>query len=156
MRPIEVSTYAPVPPSDAWDFMWADGGAPRFLADMHELGYWRDVTAVERYEVRADGTPAYRMTRKFGRLPPVSMDTVYDAFERPRRAVNRPVGSPLRGDFVATWQPTTQGTGITWRWDLGSPHPVVRLLLRVLRPFFVRSLQRNLDEYARATTQSAA
>jgi hypothetical protein len=102
MRPVEVSTQVPLPPGDAWDFMCGDGGPPRFLADMHGLGYRRDVTAVEEYEMRADGTPRYRMTRKFGPLPPVSMVSEYDVFERPRRTVNRALDTPLRGDFIAT------------------------------------------------------
>jgi hypothetical protein len=153
VRPVEVSTEIPLPPGDAWDFMWGDGGPPRFLADMHGLGYWRDVTAVEEYEMRADGTPRYRMTRKFGPLPPVSMMTEYDVFEPPRRAVNRPLNTPLRGDFIATYEPTGQGTRITWRWEVEPANPVMNLLLPVLRPFLVRSMQRNLDDYARAATQ---
>lgn len=152
MRPIEVSTDIALPPRDAWDVMWSNGGAPRFLAEMHELGYWRDVTAVEDYEVR-DGLPRYRMTRKFGPLPPISMATVYDVFEPPRRAVNRPVGSPLQGDFVATYEPTAQGTRVTWRWGITSPNPVLALLLRVLRPVLVRALQQDLREYGRAAVQ---
>ncbi len=161
MRPVEVSTEVPLPPGDAWDFMWGDGGPPRFLADMHDLGYWRDVTAVEAYEMRADemradGTPCYRMTRKFGPLPPVRMATEYDVFQRPRRAVNRPLSGPLRGDFIATYEPTEQGTKITWRWEVGAANPLFGLLLPVLRPFLVRSLQRNLDDYARAATRKRA
>ncbi len=153
MRPVEVSTEVPMRPDEVWDFMWGDGGPPRFLADMHALGYWRDVTSVEEYEMRADGTPRYRMTRKFGPLPPVSMATEYDVFERPRRAVNHAVNTPLRGDFIATYEPTAQGTRITWRWEVGAANPVIDVLLRVLRPYLVRSLQRNLDDYGRAAAQ---
>ena len=153
MRPIEVSTKVRLPPGDVWDFMWGDGGPPRFLADMHALGYWRDVTKAEDYEVGADGMPRYRMTRTFGRLPPVSMATEYTEFERPRRAVNHALNTPLRGDFIATYEPTGEGTTITWRWEVASPNPVINRLVPVLRPFLVRSLQRNLDEYARAATQ---
>jgi hypothetical protein len=140
-------------PGDAWNFMWEDGGPPRFLADMHDLGYWRDVTAVEDYEIRADRTPRYRMKRKFGPFPPVSMISEYDVFEPPRRTVNHTLNTPLRGDFVATYEPTAQGTRITWRWEVGSANRVISLLLQVLRPFLVRSLQRNLDDYARGATQ---
>ena len=152
MRPIEVSTEAPLSPGEVWDFMWGDGGPPRFLADMHDLGYWRDVTKVEDYEVRPDGMPRYRMTRQFGRLPPVSMATEYDEFERPHRAVNHALNTPLRGDFIAELEPTGQGTRITWRWEVASANPVINTSLPLLRPFLARSLQRNLDEYARAAT----
>ncbi len=156
MRPLEVSVEVSLPPEEVWDFMWGDGGPPRFLADMHALGYWRDVTSVEEYEMRADGTPRYRMTRKFGPLPPVSMATEYDVFERPGRAVNRPLNGPLRGDFIATNEPTGRGTRITWRWEVESANPVIRRLLPVLRPFLVRSLQRNLDDLAGAATRKRA
>jgi hypothetical protein len=154
MLPIEVSTEAPLSPGDVWDFMWGEGGPPRFLADMHDLGYWREVTKVEDYEVRADGMPRYRMTRKFGLLPPVGMATEYDEFERPRRAVNHALNTPLRGDFIATYEPTGRGTKVTWRWEVASTNPVINRLLPALRPFLVRSLQRNLDEYAQAATQT--
>jgi Polyketide cyclase / dehydrase and lipid transport len=153
MRPIEASAEAALPPGDVWDFMWGDGGPPRFLTDMHDLGYWRDVTKVEDYEMRADGMPRYRMTRKFGRLPAGSMATEYDEFERPRRAVNHTLNTPLRGNFIATYEPTGQGTRITWRWEVASPNRVINRLLPVLRPFLVHSLQRNLDQFARAATQ---
>ncbi len=152
MRPVEVSTEVPLPPDEVWDFMWGDGGPPRFIADMHDLGYWRDVTAFDDYEMRADGTPRYRMTRKFGPLPPVRMATEYDVFEPGRRAVNHPLDGPVRGDFIATYEPTGRGTRITWRWEVSSANRVIRRLLPVLRPFLVRSLQRNLDDYARAAT----
>jgi uncharacterized protein YndB with AHSA1/START domain len=153
MRPVEVSRDVALPPGEVWDFMWGDGGPPRFLADMHDLGYWRDVTAVEEYEMRPDGTPRYRMTRKFGPLPPVSMATEYSAFEPPRRAVNHALNTPLRGDFIATYEPTAHGTKIIWRWEVGSHNPVINRLLPVLRPLLARSLQRNLDDLARAARQ---
>ena len=154
MRPVQVSTEIALPPGDVWDFMWGHGGPPRFLADMHRLGYWRDVTAVEEFEMRADGTPRYRMSRKFGPFPPVSMTSVYDLFERPSRAVNHVADTPLRGDFVATYEPTRDGTRITWRWEVGAANPVLNALLRLLRPYLVRSLQENLDQYGMAVTQT--
>ena len=154
MRPVEVTAEVALPPGDVWDFMWADGGPPRFLADMHSLGYWRDVTRFEDYEMRPDGTPRYRMSRKFGPLPPVRMRTEYDVFDRPRRAVNHAVDTPLRGDFVATYEPTRVGTRITWRWDVRAANPLLNVPLRALRPFLTRSLQGNLDEYVKAATRT--
>lgn len=154
MRPVEVSTEVAMPPRDVWDFMWGDGGPPRFLADMHRLGYWRDVTAVEQYEMRPDGTPRYRMSRKLGPLPPVSMTSEYDIFERPSRTVNHVVDTPLSGDFVATYEPTRVGTRVTWRWNVVGSNPLLNAFAGVLRPLLVRSLQRDLDEYAKAATQS--
>lgn len=108
MRAVEASTEVPSTPGDVWDFMWAEGGPPRFLADMHRLGYWRDVTAVDQYELRADGTPRYRMSRRLGPgLPAVGMTSVYDVFERPSRAVNHVVDTPS----VATSSPPTSRYG---------------------------------------------
>lgn len=153
-RPVEVSTEVATTPEEAWDFMWADGGPPRFLADMHRLGYWRDVTAVDDYEVRPDGTPRYRMSRSFGPLPPISMRTEYTVFERPSRAVNHATDRPLHGDFDATYEPTPGGTTITWRWDVSTANPVLNTLVRALRPLLVRALQRNLDEYGEAATKT--
>lgn len=156
MRPVEVSTEVALPPGHLWDFMWADGGPPRFLAEMHELGYWRDVTSVEDYEIRPDGTPRYRMARTSGPLPAMSMTSDYVVFERPRRTVNRVVDTPLRGDFVATYEPTEAGTKVTWRWDVSAKNPVLSALVRALRPYLARSLQANLDEYGRAARQARA
>lgn len=156
MRPVEVSAEVAVPPGDAWDFMWADGGPPRFLADMHRRGYWRDVTAVEDFEMRPDGTPRYRMSRKLGPLPPVTMTSEYDVFEPPRRAVNHVVDTPLHGDFVATYEPALRGTRVTWSWDVGAANPLLNVVLRALRPLLVRSLQKDLDQYAEAASQPRA
>lgn len=153
MLPVEVSTDLALAPVEAWDFAWGDGGPPRFLADMHRLGLWLDVTAVDEYEMRPDGTPRYRMSRKFGPLPAISMRTEYTVFDRPRRAVNHAVDTPLRGDFIATYEPSATGTRITWRWEVQATNPVLDLLLTPLRPLLVRSLQRNLDEYARGAAQ---
>jgi uncharacterized protein YndB with AHSA1/START domain len=154
MRPVEVSAEIALPPARVWDFLWGDGGPPRFLAEMHRLGYWRDVTRFEDYEVRPDGTPRYRMSRKFGPLPTVSMRTEYDVFDRPNRAVNRPVDGPLRGDFVVTYEPIREGTRITWRWDVSATNPLLNGLLRAVRPFMTRSLQRDLNEYVKAATRT--
>lgn len=135
--------------------MWGDEGPPRFLADMHRLGCWRDVTAVEDYEMRPDGLPRYRMSRKLGPLlPAVSMTSEYSEFDRPRRAVNHAVDTPLRGDFVATYEPIRRGTRITWHWEVQAENPLVNALLMPLRPLLVRSLQRNLHEYGTAVARS--
>jgi hypothetical protein len=154
MRPVEVSTEVPLAPAQVWDFLWGDGGPPRFLADMHRLGYWRDVTAFDEYEVRPDGTPRYRMSRKFGPLPAVSMRSEYSQFDRPSRAVSHAMNTPLRGDFIATYEPTHAGTRMTWRWEVKAENPALNALLRPLRAFLVRSLQQNLDEYGKAAVRA--
>jgi hypothetical protein len=154
VRPVEVSTEVRLPPEQVWDFMWADGGPPRFLADMHRLGYWRDVTGLDDYDLPAGGMPKYRMSRRFGPLPPVRMRTEYTEFERPSRAVNHALDTPLKGDFVVTNEPVPAGTRITWRWDVRAESPLLDALLRPLHPFLVRALRKNLDEYARAATTS--
>ena len=154
MRPVEVSTEVPLPPARVWDFLWADGGPPRFLADMHRLGYWRDVTAFDEYEVRPDGNPRYRMLRKFGPFPAFGMRTEYTRLDRPSRAVNHAVDTPLRGDFVASYEPTPTGTRMTWRWEVRAENVFLDAALRPLRPFLVRSLQQNLDEYGQAAVRA--
>lgn len=149
MRPIQVSAEVPLPQDTAWDVMWGDGGPPRFLDDMHRLGYWRDVDAIEDYRVGPDGMPSYRLVRKFGPLPAVRMTSEYDVFDPPRRAVNHAVDTPFRGDFTASYEPTGNGTRITWRWEVGASNPVLGVVMRAARPYLARSLQRNLDEYAK-------
>jgi hypothetical protein len=154
VRPVEVSTEVSLTPAQVWDYMWGDGGPPRFLADMHRLGYWRDVTAFDEFEIRPDGMPRYRMSRKFGPLPAVGMHSEYSEFERPVRSVSHALNTPLRGDFIATHEPTPAGTRVTWRWEVRAENPALDALLRPLRPFLVRSLQQNLDEYGRAAVQA--
>lgn len=154
MRPVEVSTEVPLAPAEVWDFLWGDGGPPRFLADMHRLGYWRDVTAFDEYEIRPDGAPCYRMARKFGPLPAVRMRSEYTEFERPSRAVSHAANTPLRGDFIAVYEPTQAGTRMTWRWEVRADNRVLNALLRPLRPVLVRSLQQNVDEYGEAAVRA--
>ena len=75
---------------------------------------------------------------------------------RPFRTVNHVVDSPLRGDFVATLEPTGSGTRITWSWDVSAANRLLDILLLVLRPLLTRSLQRDLDDCARAAVQMRA
>lgn len=96
------------------------------------------MTAVDGFKLNSDGLPRYRMSRKLGPLlPAVTMTSVYTKFERPNRAVNHVVDTPLRGDFVATYDQTPTGTRITWRWEIGAENSVVNALLALLRPVLV-------------------
>ena len=144
MQPVEASVVVPLSPEEAWDFLWDD---PRRAVE-----HFDDIVAVEDYQVRADGTPRYRMVRKFGPLPPMSFISDYFVFERPHRHVNRTIESPFGGNFYGTYEPTAGGTRVSWRWEIEPQNTLVGLLLPVMRPLLAWSLQRDLDTYAKAAT----
>ena len=146
MTAVEASAVVPLTPEAAWDFLFAD---PRRAVE-----HLDEVVAVEDYEVRADGTPRYRMVRRFGPLPPVSMVSDYYVFERPHRAVNRVLDSPLGGDFTVTYEPLPEGTRMSWRWDVEPRSRVLGLLLPLLRPLMTRSLQRDVRTVAQAAASA--
>ena len=146
MTTVEASAIVPLGPEAAWDFLFAD---PRRAVE-----HLDEVVAVEDYEVRADGTPRYRMVRRFGPLPPVSMVSDYYVFERPHRAVNRVLDSPLGGNFTVTYEPVPEGTRMRWSWDVEPRSGVLGLLLPLLRPLMARSLQRDVRTVARAAARA--
>jgi hypothetical protein len=142
MTAVEASAVVPLTQEAAWDFLFAD---PRRAAE-----HLDEVVAIEDYEVRADGTPRYRMVRRFGPLPPVSMVSDYTVFERPHRAVNRVLESPLGGVFTVTYEPVPEGTRMRWSWAVEPRSRVLGLLLPLLRPLMRRSLQRDVRTVAQA------
>lgn len=144
MTAVDVSVVMPLTPEEAWDLLLGD---PRRAVE-----YFDDILAVEDYEVRADGTPRYRMVRKFGPFPPVSLEADYYVFERPHRAVNRTEG-PFRGDFTVTCEPVAGGTRMRWHWDVEPRSKVLGAALPLLRPLLAWSLQRDLRTYAGAARE---
>ena len=140
MQPVEASVVVPLSPEQTWDFLWDD---PRRAVE-----HFDDIVAVEGYQVRDDGTPRYRMVRKFGPLT-MSFISDYYVFERPHRHVNRTLESPFGGNFYGTYEPTAGGIRVTWRWEIEPQNTLVGLLLPAMRPLLAWSLQRDLDTYAK-------
>jgi hypothetical protein len=148
MRSVEASATVPLSPEETWDFFWAD---PRRTAE-----HFASSVTLEDYEVRADGTPRYRMVQKLGPLPAISWVSDYHVFDRPRCHVNRTLESPLGGDFYGTFTPTEEGTRVTWRWEVQPKNLVLRSLLPVLRPVLSWSLQRDMDAWTTVAARRPA
>ena len=142
MRGVEASTRFPIGQEESWDFIFGDQG--RRVAELSAL-----VAAVEGYQIRPDGTPCYTMVLKMG---PLTMRSVSDyvVFDRPRRSVNKVLGSPLGGEFTMSFEPVGSGTTVVQRWDVRPHGALMRLMLPVIRPILRRSLQRDLDRWALA------
>src|SRR5829696_8153299 len=141
MQVAEASVVIPLRPEETWDLLFSD------IQQAIELV--PDVVAVEDIQIRDDGTPRYRMVRKAG---PFTMSFIsdYTIFERPHRAVNRVLDTPLGGTFYATLEPTTEGTQVHWRWEIEPQNSLVGRLLPVTRPLLAWSLQRDLNAAAKA------
>ncbi len=148
MRSVEASAVVPLSPEETWDFFWED---PARTAE-----YLASSVTLEDYEVRADGTPRYRMVQRIGPFPPMSWVSEYEVFDRPRRHVNRTLESPLSGTFHGTFEPTAEGTRVTWRWDIEPQNLLIRSLLPVLRPVLAWSLQRDLNAWTKAAADRLA
>jgi pyruvate/2-oxoglutarate dehydrogenase complex dihydrolipoamide acyltransferase (E2) component len=141
MQVAEASVVIPLSPEETWDLVFSD------IQQAIELV--PDVVSVEDFQIRDDGTPRYRMVRKTG---PFTMSFIsdYTIFERPHRAVNRVLDSPLGGTFYATHEPMTEGTQVHWRWEIEPQNALVERLLPVIRPLLAWSLQRDLNAAAKA------
>ena len=147
MRSVEASVVVPLSPETTWDFFWKD---PRETAR-----YLASSVTLEDYEIRPDGTPRYRMVQRIGRLPAMSWVSDYEVFDRPRRHVNQTLESPLGGRFYGTFEPTAEGTRVTWRWDVEPQNRLIRALLPLLRPVLAWSLQRDLNAWTKAAAELA-
>jgi hypothetical protein len=148
MRSVEASAMVPLSPEKTWDFFWTD---PRETAK-----YLASSVTLEDYEVRADGTPRYRMVQRIGHFPAMSWVSEYEVFDRPRRHVNQTLESPLGGKFYGTFESTGEGTRVTWRWDVEPQDFLTRSLLPVLRPVLAWSLQRDLNAWTKAAADPGA
>src|SRR5918998_1882444 len=142
MQVAEASVVVPLSPEETWDLFF--GNPQQGVVEL-----FADIVAVEDYQIRADGTPRYRMIRKAG---PFTMSFIsdYSVFERPHRTVNRVLDSPFGGTFYATLEPTTEGTQVHWRWEIEPQNAHVGRLLPVMRPLLAWSLQRGLNTFAKA------
>lgn len=143
MQVAEASVVVPLSPEETWDFLLGD---PQRAADL-----FADIVAVEDFQMRADGTPRYRMVRKAG---PFTMSFIsdYSVFERPYRTVSHALDTPFGGTFYTLHQPTTEGTRMHWRWEVEPQNTLAGLLLPVMRPLIAWSLQRDLNSFAKAAT----
>ncbi len=148
MGSVEASVVVPLSPEETWDFFWED---PPQTAK-----YLASSVTLEDYEVRADGTPRYQVVQKIGPLPLMSWVSDYEVFDRPRQHVNRILESPLGGKFYGTFEPTAEGTRVTWRWDIEPQNLLTRFLLPMLRPVLAWSLQRDLNAWTKAAGEGLA
>ena len=148
MQTVEASTVFPLGQEETWDFFFGDQG--RRWVELSDL-----VVAVEDYRMRSDGTPRYRMVQKVG---PFTMSFIsdYSIWERPHRTVNETLESPLGGTFYSTFEQVPGGTRVSLRWEVEPQNPLVGVLLPVLDRFLARSLQRDLDAFAKAATAQGA
>ena len=146
MQVAEASVVVPLSPEETWDLVFGD---PQRAVELVP-----DIVAIEGFQIRDDGTPRYRMVRRFC---PFTMSFVsdYSVFERPYRTVSRALESPLGGTFYTIHEPPAGGTRAHWRWELESKNPLVGRLLPVLRPLLAWSLRRDLNAAAKAVETEA-
>jgi hypothetical protein len=132
----------PVPPEEAWDFIFADGGRRALAAS-------KLITAIDDYQMRSDGTPRYSMTMTIGQIS-IRGTSDYSVFDRPHKTVNRIYDNPVGGIFVVELMPVPQGTRVSERWEVHT-NSVMRGAFRVLRPLVSGLLQRDLERWAAAS-----
>jgi hypothetical protein len=143
VKPVQASALFPVPPAQAWEFVFGDQGRRAVRAS-------KMVSAVEDYRMRDDGTPIYTMVMKMG---PVTLRSVsdYDVFDRPRRTANQVLHSPFGGRFFVEFRPAAGGTMVTTRWEMEPSRRLVRILLPALAPVMAYALKRDLSSWASAS-----
>ncbi len=144
MKVVEASVVVPLSPEQTWDFLTGD--QMRRAVELFSIA-----VAVQDYQMRADGIPRYTMVSKVG---PFTMRGISDYFvyERPHRMANRILDSPLGGTFYVAFEPVTEGTRTSLRWEVEPQNTLVGILLPVLRPLLARQLQRDLNAWAKAAT----
>lgn len=147
MRSVLVSVVVPLSPETTWDFFWED--------PQHVARYFASSVTLEDYELRADGTPRYRVVQRLGPLPLMSWVSEYEVFDRPRRHVNRTLETPLTGRFTGTFEPTPEGTRVTWQWDIAPRNRLIRWTLPLLHRVFTWSLQRDLDAWTTVAVEQS-
>ncbi|BBE21369.1 hypothetical protein MN0502_02520 [Arthrobacter sp. MN05-02] len=142
MRTVQASALFPVPPDQAWEFVFGDQG--RRAAAASKMG-----AAIENYRIRGDGTPIYTLVMKVG---PIALRSVsdYDIFDRPRRTANQVLQSPFGGRFFVDFRPTGGGTMVTTRWEMNPSRQMVKMLLPILAPLMAYVLRRELSSWAAA------
>ncbi len=140
MRSVEAAAVFPVPPEQAWDFIFGDEG--RRAVELSRM-----IVAFEGYQMRPDGTPRYTLVTRMGpfRLQGTSD---YFQFERPHHTANRILDSPFGGTFSMTFEPVPDGTRVRERWEVETHNRLAGLLLPLAHPVLRWSLQRDLDAWA--------
>lgn len=145
MPTVERTAVVPLPLEEAWEAFFGD-----------ELQNWvrlSDVVVeVRDYRMRADGTPEYEMVNAMGPMR-ASHRSDYVVYDPPHRAEDDTLDSALGGRWISLHEPVDGGTRVTHRWDV-EPHGAMRVLFPLIRPFFDRSFQADLDTMvARLTDQ---
>jgi len=84
------------------------------------------LAAVEDYQMRADGTPRYRMVQKVGPFK-TSFVSDYYVYERPLQTVNRDLDTPLGGTAYFTFEPVAGETRLSFRWEVEPQNTLVHL-----------------------------
>ena len=144
MQVVEASAIIPLDLEETWDMLFGD--------QMQRVVKLLDgVVAVEDYQMRADGTPRYRMARKVGPFT-TRATSDYSVYGRPYQSVSQALDKPFGGTFDTTHEPVAGGTRLSFRWELEPQNSLVGLLLPVMRPLLVRQLQQDLDDLAKAAT----
>ena len=143
---VEASAVVPLGLEETWDLLFGDQGQRAVEAV-------DNVIAVEDFQMRADGTPRYRMVRKVG---PLTMSTIsdYSVFERPYRTVSRALDpeAPFGGTFYTTHELVAGGTRLSFRMEVEPQNSLAGVMLPVIRPLFARQLQQDLDDLAKVAT----
>jgi hypothetical protein len=146
MKVVEASAVIPLSPEEVWDFAFGDQ-LQRFVEAVDNIIF------VEDFQMRADGTPRYRMVRKVG---PLTMSTIsdYSVFERPYRTVSRALNpdAPFGGTFYTTSEPVAGGTRLSLRMEGEPQNALASVMLPVIRPLFAQQLQQDLDDLVKAAT----
>jgi hypothetical protein len=140
MHPVEASVVVPLSPEESWDFIWDN--------PQRAVEHFDDVVAIEDYEMRDDGTPDTGWCENSVHSPWVSYLTTSSL----SALTGTSTGSlilPSGGNFYGTYEPTTEGTRIRWRWEIEPQNSLAGLLLPVVRALLALQLQRVVDSWAK-------
>ncbi|WP_432937111.1 SRPBCC family protein [Kribbella sp. CA-253562] len=140
-RTIRAETVIPHDPEHTWELMFAN-------RLQHVVERSRALVAVEDYEMRADGTPRYVMVHRLGPFT-TRFTSDYSCYDRPRRTVNTVEDSPFGGTYEITLEPEGMGTRVVHQWRIEGTNWFTRALLPAITPLMARSLQTDLDAFAK-------
>jgi len=140
-RIVRAETVIPLDREHTWDLMFAN-------RLQHTVERSKALVAIEEYELRADGTPRYVMVHRVGPFR-TRFTSDYSCYDRPRRTVNTVEDSPFGGTYEITLEPDGMGTRVVHQWRIEGANWFARVLLPVIAPLMARSLQADLDAFAK-------